>query len=81
MENYYRIVVNADLISKWGGTVFLENNDGDNVNVAKLASVPAKSSLELMTGNKYVMEASDILKVKSDIANSADVTLSIMEIS
>jgi hypothetical protein len=62
-------------------TVFLENNDGDNVNIAKLAQVPAKSSIELMTGNKYVMEASDIIKVKSDVANSADVALSIMEIS
>ena len=62
-------------------TVFLENADGDNVNIAKLAAIPAKSALELMTGNKYVMETGDVLKVKSDIANSFDVTLSIMEIT
>ena len=62
-------------------TVTLTNNDGDNVNIAKLAQIPAKASLEIMSGNKYVLEASDILKVKSDVANSLDTTLSIMEIT
>jgi len=62
-------------------TVTITNNDGDNVNVAKLAQIPAKSSLELMTGNKYVLETSDILKVKSNVANSLDSSLSIMEIT
>jgi hypothetical protein len=62
-------------------TATLTNNDGDNVNVTKLAQIPGKSSLEIMTGNKYVLETSDILKVKSDIANSLDTSLSIMEIT
>lgn len=62
-------------------TTQLTNNDGDNVNIAKLAQIPAKSALELMTGNKYVLETSDILKVKSNVANSLDTTLSIMEIT
>ena len=62
-------------------TVTYTNNDGDNVNIAKLAQIPGKASLELMTGNKYVMETSDILKVKSSAANSVDTTLSIMEIT
>jgi hypothetical protein len=62
-------------------TATLTNNDGDNVNVTKLAQIPGKSSLEIMTGNKYVLETSDILKVKSDTANSLDTSLSIMEIT
>ena len=62
-------------------TVTYTNNDGDNVNITKLAQIPGKASLELMTGNKYVMETSDILKVKSSDANSLDSTLSIMEIT
>ena len=62
-------------------TVTYTNNDGDNVNITKLAQIPGKASLELMTGNKYVMETSDILKVKSSAANSLDSTLSIMEIT
>ena len=62
-------------------TVTYTNNDGDNVNITKLAQIPGKASLEIMTGNKYVMETSDILKVKSSAANSLDTTLSIMEIT
>ena len=45
------------------------------------AELPSKSSLEIMSGNKYVMETSDILKVTSNTANSLDTTLSIMEIT
>ena len=50
-------------------TVNLENNDGDNVSVVTNAEIPAKASLEIMSGNKYVMETSDVLKVKSNTAN------------
>ena len=62
-------------------TVTYTNNDGDNVNITKLAQIPGKASLEIMSGNKYVMETSDILKVKSSAANSLYTTLSIMEIT
>ena len=62
-------------------TVNLENGDGDNVTIVKNAEVPAKASLEIMSGNKYVMETTDILKVQSNTANSLDTTLSIMEIT
>ena len=61
--------------------VTLENNDGDNVYIAKGAEVPAKASLEIMTGNKYVMETSDVIKVSCNTDNSVDTTLSIMEIT
>jgi|TARA_B110000259_G_scaffold27112_2_gene28458 O-glycosyl hydrolase len=62
-------------------TVNIENGDGDNVSVVTNAEIPAKASLEIMSGNKYVMETTDILKVKSNTANSVDTTLSIMEIA
>jgi len=62
-------------------TVSLENNDGDNVSIVTNAEVPAKASLEIMSGNKYVMETSDVLKVTSNTNNSVDTTLSIMEIT
>lgn len=62
-------------------TVTLENNDGDNVSIVTNAEVPAKASLEIMSGNKYVMETSDVLKVTSNTDNSLDTTLSIMEIT
>lgn len=62
--------------------VQLENNDGDNVYLVKDAPVPVGGSFVPVGGDqKVVMEASDIIKVTSDTANSADVTLSILEIA
>ena len=62
-------------------TVTLTNNDGDNVTLLKDAPVPTGSSLEMMSGNKVVMEASDILKAYASAEDSLDCTLSLMEIT
>ena len=62
--------------------VTLENNDGDNVYIVKSAPIPAGGALVPIGGDqKVVLEASDVLKVTSDTANSADSTLSILEIT
>ena len=62
--------------------VQLENNDGDNIYLIKAAPIPVGSSLVVVGGEqKVVMEASDVLKVTSDTASSADVALSILEIT
>jgi hypothetical protein len=62
--------------------VQLENNDGDNVYLIKAAPIPVGSSLVVVGGEqKVVMNASDVLKVTSNTATSADVTLSILEIT
>ena len=62
--------------------VQIENNDGDNIYVVKAAPVPAGSSLVVVGGDqKVVLEANDVLKVTSDTASSADVSLSILEIT
>ena len=62
--------------------VQLENNDGDNVYLIKEAPVPTGGALVPVGGDqKVVMEASDVIKVTSDTANSADITLSILEIA
>ena len=62
--------------------VKLENNDGDNVFMVKDAPIPAGSALVVVGGDqKVVMEASDVIKVQSDTANSADTILSILEIT
>lgn len=60
-------------------TVLIENNDGDNVNFLKDIPLPTGSAVEVMAGNKIVLNESDVLKVQSDTANSIDTTLSIME--
>ena len=51
----------------------------DDVKVLKNVPIPQGSSLEFMSGNKVVLEAADTLTVDSDINNSVDVTLTIME--
>lgn len=62
--------------------VKLENNDGDNIFIIKDAPIPVGGTLVPVGGDqKLVMEASDVLKVQSDTANSADTALSILEIT
>ena len=62
--------------------VQLENNDGDNIYLIKAAPVPVGSSIIVVGGDqKVVMNASDVLKVTSSVASSADVALSILEIT
>ena len=60
-------------------TVTIENNDGDNINFLKDVPIPTGSAMEVMSGNKVVLETSDVLKVTSDTANSIDTAFSIME--
>ena len=58
------------------------NNDGDNTFLINDAPIPVGSAFVPIGGDqKIVMEASDILRVQSDTANSADTTLSVLEIS
>jgi hypothetical protein len=59
--------------------VIIENNDGDNINFLKNIPIPTGSAVEVMAGNKIVLETSDVLKVKSDTANSIDTAMSVME--
>lgn len=60
-------------------TVGITNADGDNVNFLKAVPIPTGSAIEVMSGNKIVLEASDSITVASDVANSLDTSLSIME--
>ena len=57
------------------------NNDEANqtVELVTSVSIPGNSSLELMSGNKIVMETTDTLSVTAGA--STDVILSIMEIT
>ena len=57
------------------------NNDEANQNVELLTStaVPGNSTLELLGGNKVVMETTDVLKVTG--SGAVDVALSVMEIT
>ena len=47
----------------------------------KDAPIPAGSTLEVMAGNKVVLQTTDVLKIDCDVAAKIDATLSIMEIT
>ncbi len=57
------------------------NNDEANqaVELITSAAIPANSSLELMAGNKIVMETTDTLSVTG--SGAVDIALSIMEMT
>ena len=53
----------------------------DDVNILKTIPLPHGSTIEFMQGNKVVLESTDTLTAVSDLNNSLDVALTIMEIT
>lgn len=65
-------------------SIFLDNEDGSNdVYIVKDASIPAGASLEVMSGNKLVLQNDgtngDNLEALASADNSLDVTVSVLE--
>lgn len=65
-------------------SVFLDNYDGTNdVYIVKDASIPAGSSLEVMSGNKLVLQGdgttNDAIRVSASASSSVDATVSVLE--
>ena len=65
-------------------SIFIDNEDGSNdVFIVKDASIPAGASLEVMSGNKLVLQNDgsngDNLEAIASAANSVNVTVSILQ--
>ena len=65
-------------------SIFIDNEDGSNdVFIVKDASIPAGASLEVMSGNKLVLQNdgtnADNLEGIASAASSLDVTVSVLE--
>ena len=82
------IVIGITLANKTStgvtASVFLDNFSGSNdVNIVKDATIPAGSSLEVMSGNKIVLQndgtTGDVLRVSSGTATAIDATISVLE--
>ena len=54
------------------------NND---FQVLDTVSIPPRTTLEVLAGQKYILETTDVLRVKSGTASALDATLGIMEIT
>ena len=73
-------ILDSDDITK------LDSNTNDTetnqeVFLVKNVPIPTGSSLELLSGNKVVLQNTDVLKVDCDTSAKIDATLSIMEIT
>ena len=53
----------------------------DDIHLMKNVQIPQGSSFEFMQGNKIVLETTDTITAKSDVQNSLDIALTIMEIT
>ena len=66
------------------GSIFIDNEDGSNdVFIVKDASIPAGASLEVMSGNKLVLQNDgsngDNLEALASAASAVDITVSVLE--
>jgi len=82
------IVIGITLANKTSSgilaSVFIDNEDGSNdVYIVKDATIPAGSALEVMSGNKLVLQNDgtngDNLEALCSAASSLDVTVSVLE--
>ena len=65
-------------------SIFIDNEDGSNdVFIVKDATIPAGTSLEVMSGNKLVLQgtgsANDALRISASAASALDATVSVLE--
>ena len=76
-----QVTAEVELVSDTGSRG--GNNDVTNTTsfLIKDVTIPAGSSLELLSGGKVVLEATDELKIDCSVADKLSGTLSIMEIT
>tara|TARA_Y100000289_G_C3856160_1_gene116126 strand:+ start:314 stop:664 length:351 start_codon:yes stop_codon:yes gene_type:complete len=58
-----------------------DTETNETVQLVKDVTIPAGSSLEVLSGGKYVLQTTDILKIDCSVAAKIDATLSILEIT
>ena len=79
------VVIGVTLANTTGSSINvgigINRGSSDNVKLMKSVPIPQGSSFEYMGGNKIVLETTDTLVAESDVNNSLDVALTIMEIT
>jgi len=65
------------------GDIYFDGYGGTDTYIVKGASIPAGSSLEVMSGNKIVVmnngTTGDVIRVSSGTATALDATISVLE--
>ena len=77
------ILLEIDMVNTTTGditvSVKLAKSGGDTVFLVKAAPIPAGGALKAISGQKIVMEGSDVLSVAASAASSADCLVSFLE--
>ncbi len=58
---------------------YIDDDAGQEVHVLKDVAMAAGSTLEIMNGNKMILNANDAISVSADTSNSFDAILSLVE--
>ena len=75
------VTAEVELVSDTGSRGGANNVTNGTSFLVKDVNIPAGSSLEVLTGGKVVMEATDYLNIDCSVADKLSGTLSIMEIT
>ena len=79
------VVIGVTLANTTGSSINvgigINRGSSEDVKLMKSVPIPQGSSFEFMGGNKVVLEATDTFTAESDVNNSLDVALTIMEIT
>ena len=79
------VVIGVTLANTSGSSINvgigINRGSSDDVKLMKNVPIPQGSSFEFMGGNKIVLETTDTFTANSDVNNSLDVALTIMEIT
>ena len=76
-----QVTATVRLVSDTAGRAVTNNTANGTSIIIKDAPIPVGSSLELMAGNKVVLEATDQITIDCSVADKLSGTLSIMEIT
>jgi len=75
------VTAEVELVSDTGNRGGANNVTNGTSFLIKDVTIPAGSSLEILSGGKVVLEATDELKIDCSVADKLSGTLSIMEIT
>ena len=78
--NTAQVTAEVELVSDTGSRGGSNDVTNGTAFLAKDIPIPVGSSVEIMAGNKIVVEATDVIKVDCSVADKVSATLSIMEI-
>ena len=76
------LLANKNAAARTVTLTWTDSSDSNNATaLLNEVQVPGDSSVEVLSGQKYILETGDVLKCLASAASSVDVTVGIMEIT